>query len=66
MNILINDCINIENIIEEISAINKNIKKYKNSNDISIHLNIEKEKEMKDIMKTFGKIEIENKNAKNY
>ena len=62
LNILINDCINIENIIEEISSINKNINKCKNLNDININLNIEKEKEIKEIIKKLGKIEIENKN----
>ena len=66
LNILINDCINIEKIIEEINTINKNIKKCKNSTNIKINLNIEKEKEIKEIIKTFGKIEIDNKNEKNY
>ena len=64
LNILINDCLNIENIIEEINAINKNIQKHTKLTDININLNIEKEKEIKEIIKTFGKIEIENKNEK--
>ena len=37
LKILINDCINIYNIIEEINTINKKIKKSKNSTDIKIN-----------------------------
>ena len=52
INNIINDCINIENIIEEINIINKNIKKYKELNNKNININIEKENEIKEIIKT--------------
>ena len=66
MNILINDCLNIENLFEEINIIIKNIQKCRNSKDLSININFEKEKELKEIIKIFGKIEKTNKNEKNY
>ena len=63
INALINDCINLENIMEEID---ENIKKCKESVDINIELNIYNEKERKEMIKTLGNIEIENKNRINY
>ena len=66
LNVLINDCINIENIIEEINTMNKNIQKCKDSADIYIDVNFEKEKEINKAIKTFGKIEIKSKEEENY
>ena len=41
---LINDCINIENGIQEINKINDNIKKSKSNKDSKIIYNIDEEK----------------------
>ena len=59
INILINECINIENIINGIKEINENIKKYNNSNDLNIKLSLDNENEIKQFLnniKLFGKI----------
>ena len=44
LNALINDCINIENNIKDISIIKESIKKYNNSNEIKIVFGLEEEK----------------------
>ena len=59
INILINECINIENNINAIKEINENIKKYNNSNDLNIKLSLDNENEIKQFLnniKLFGKI----------
>ena len=66
INSLINDCINIENIMEEINKINVSIKKCEESANTSIVLNIDDEKEIKEYIKSLGKIEIENNSEINY
>ena len=66
INSLINDCINIENIMDEINKINEGIKKCGESANTSIVLNIDDEKEIKEYIKSLGKIEIENNNEINY
>ena len=56
----INDCINIKNMIKDINDINKNIEKSKESKIYNnIIFNNNEEKEIKEIIKIFGKIEIE-------
>jgi len=58
LNCLINDCINIENNIEEINKINENIKKCNLNKDMKIIYNI-KEEEINHLINTinnFGKI----------
>ena len=57
-NSIINDCINIENIIQDINKINKNIEKYRKSLNIKILFSNNKEKEIKEIIKLFGKIDL--------
>ena len=60
LNYVINDCLNIENITKDITTINNNIEKRKESININIEFNNDKEKEMNDIIKLFGKIELQN------
>ena len=58
LNLIINDCINIEKNIEDINIINKNIKKLNSKNNINIKISLE-EKEINDFLqeiKSFGKI----------
>ena len=62
LSFLINDCINIENIMMQIYKINENIQKCKEISDINIELDIDNEIDLKEMIKAFGKIEIENKN----
>ena len=58
LNYIINDCINIENIINNINISIHNIEKSKKLKNIEIIFNNIKEKEIKEIIKLFGKIEI--------
>ena len=58
MNLLVNNCINIENNIKEINIINENIKKYNINKDTKFQFNPEEE-EINDFLekiKSFGKI----------
>ena len=60
LNSLINDCINIENYINDILLINQNIKKINTDSDIHIKF-IPEENEINNFLKTikiFGKIEV--------
>ena len=60
INLYLNDCINIENNIEEINFINEKIEKYNSNNDIKISFVPEENREIEnflEIIKTFGKIE---------
>ena len=62
LNLLINNCINIENAISNINIINESIKKFENSNDLKIKFNPEEiyiQKFLKSI-KEFGEIISEN------
>ena len=62
MNLLINNCINIENTINNANIINENIKKFENSNDSNIKFSPEEkyiQKFLKSIKK-FGEIICEN------
>ena len=54
----INDCINIENSIQEINKINDNIKKSKSNKYSKIEYNIEENQinNLMDTIKNFGKI----------
>ena len=64
--LLINDCINVENNINEIKIINENIKKYKDSNDLNIKFKPMKKDEINKYLakiKIFGKIEKLDKNV---
>ena len=59
INILINECINIENNIKGFEKINENIKKCNNSHDLQIKISPEKEDEINEFLKnikSFGKI----------
>ena len=59
INILINECINIENNIKGIEKINVNIKKCNNSNDLKIKISPDNEDEISEFLKninSFGKI----------
>ena len=60
INILINECVNIENNIKEIEYINENIKKYNdNFDNFKLKLSPEKEEELAAFLsniKTFGRI----------
>jgi len=58
LNSLINDCVNIENNIEEINKINENIKKFNLNKDIKIIYNIEEEQinNLINNISNFGKI----------
>ena len=62
LNYIINDCINIENNINIINNINYYIEKSKKSYNIEIIFQNTKEKELKEIIKLFGKIEINKDN----
>ena len=57
LNSLINDCINIENNLNEINIINENIKNYKSNKNIDIKIHIEENKINKvlEAIKSFGK-----------
>ena len=59
---IINDCINIENNIKDINNININKEKSKRLINLNIMFNNNKEKEIKEIIKLFGKIEIKKDN----
>ena len=59
LNYIINDCINIENFIKYINNINKNIEKSIESINTNIIFNNNKEKELKEIINLFGKIELQ-------
>ncbi len=59
INLYLNDCINIENNIEEINFINEKIEKCNSNNDIKISFIPEENREIEnflEIIKTFGKI----------
>ena len=59
LNSIINDCINIENNINNITLIHDNIKKYNNLNDSDFQFYLEDEKEINlflEKIKNFGKI----------
>ena len=59
---LLNDCINIENTIEQIKEMNESIEKF-NSNKIKINFLPEKENELNEFLekiKIFGKLEVNN------
>ena len=62
LNYVINDCIDIENSINNINIINNYIEKSKKLKNIEIIFNNIKEKEIKEIIKLFGKIEIKRDN----
>ena len=59
LNYIINECINIENNIKYINNIYRNVEKNQESMDINIIFNNNKEKELKEIIKSFGKIELQ-------
>ena len=59
---IINDCINIENNIKDINNINNNKEKSKRLINLNIMFNNNKEKEIKEIIKLFRKIEIKKDN----
>ena len=63
---IINDCIEIENIAKYINEIDENIKKEKKLIDKNIEFNIDNENNIKEMIKTLGKITIENKSEINY
>ena len=59
LNILINECINIENNISKINIINESIKKYNDSIHLDLKFNPDNEEEIKEFLekiKTFGYI----------
>jgi len=58
LNLFINDCINIENNIEDINIINKNIKKFNTNKNIEIQFTPKEERinEFLENIKIFGKI----------
>ena len=63
--LIINECINVENNINEIKKINENIKKYNDSNNLNIRFKPMKEEEITKYLeniKNFGKIENFSKN----
>ena len=60
LNLLINECINIENNINQINSINVNIAKFKILSELKIKFSPEEENEIQKFLqniKTFGKIE---------
>jgi hypothetical protein len=62
LNLLINNCINIENTINNANIINESIKKFENSKDLKIKFNLE-ENDIQKFLKTikeFGEIISEN------
>ena len=59
LNILINDCINIEKNIKNINTINESVKKYKNLNNFKFNFQPEEEKDLNTFfekLKEFGNI----------
>ena len=63
--LIINECINVENNINEIKKINENIKKYNDSNNLNIRFKPMKEEEITKYLeniKNFGKMEKFSKN----
>ncbi len=68
LNALLNDCINIENTMEQIKEMNESIEKC-NSNKIKINFLPEKENELNEFLekiKIFGKLEVNNENDMNF
>ena len=57
LNLLIHDCINIENNINEINLINENIKKTKNLNEIKFKFLPEEENEIQNFVETMKRFE---------
>ena len=67
LNLLINECINIENNIKDINSINEKIKKYNSPYNFKFSFNIENKEEMNMLIRTiksFGKRPIKIQNYK--
>jgi len=63
LNLLINQCLYIENKVKDINIINENIQKCKNSSNMRFHFYPQKEKEIQFLenIKTFGRIFLSSK-----